>query len=241
MIAQRPKLLVSVRDLAEAQAALSGGCDWLDVKNPAAGSLGAATLETLISISTMNHSFSAWSAAMGELHEFQPSFFRELAETCPTLSLVKIGLSQCKNRPDWLAKLLEIKQIAAAIPLATVFYADRNSAESPSWGEVVVAARELESPVILIDTYSKNGQTLTDHLPIRTLAEYRAQLADYGIDLALAGSLKLEQIAELIRTVQPYIVAVRGAACKAGRDSEICSTKVALLKRIMREGCLESL
>ena len=42
-----PKLLVSVRSLGEALTALQGGCDWLDVKEPSAGSLGAASLSTL--------------------------------------------------------------------------------------------------------------------------------------------------------------------------------------------------
>src|SRR4051812_49007094 len=37
-----PKLLVSVRNVSEAQAAVGGGCDLLDVKEPARGPLGMA-------------------------------------------------------------------------------------------------------------------------------------------------------------------------------------------------------
>ena len=45
-----PKLLVSVRDVSEAEAALAGGADWIDLKEPQAGSLGAVCPETALSL-----------------------------------------------------------------------------------------------------------------------------------------------------------------------------------------------
>ena len=39
-------LLVSVRDSSEAQAALKGGVDLIDIKEPRAGALGAASVGT---------------------------------------------------------------------------------------------------------------------------------------------------------------------------------------------------
>jgi uncharacterized protein (UPF0264 family) len=46
----RPQLLVSVRNAAEAQAALAGGCDILDIKEPSRGSLGMADAPTIAAI-----------------------------------------------------------------------------------------------------------------------------------------------------------------------------------------------
>ena len=44
------KLLVSVRDAAEARLAVEAGVDLIDVKEPSAGPLGAAAAETLAEI-----------------------------------------------------------------------------------------------------------------------------------------------------------------------------------------------
>ena len=46
----RPELLVSVRNLAEAQAAVAGGCDRLDVKEPLRGPLGRADADTIAQV-----------------------------------------------------------------------------------------------------------------------------------------------------------------------------------------------
>src|SRR4051812_37742249 len=45
--AREPHLLVSVRNIVEARAALAGGCDVLDVKAPERGSLGMAVAEEI--------------------------------------------------------------------------------------------------------------------------------------------------------------------------------------------------
>ena len=39
----RPRLLVSVRDADEAEEALAGGADWIDLKEPLDGPLGAVS------------------------------------------------------------------------------------------------------------------------------------------------------------------------------------------------------
>src|SRR5205085_11196960 len=48
-----PKLLVSVRSAAEATLALRGGADWIDVKDPTRGSLGAATMATICDVAAV--------------------------------------------------------------------------------------------------------------------------------------------------------------------------------------------
>ena len=45
-----PKLLVSVRTIEEARAALAGGADIIDIKEPTRGSLGRADEAVLTSI-----------------------------------------------------------------------------------------------------------------------------------------------------------------------------------------------
>jgi (5-formylfuran-3-yl)methyl phosphate synthase len=230
-----PKLLVSVRDLKEAQAALEGGCDWLDVKEPAAGSLGAPSAKNLAEIAPISGSFVGWSAALGELRELTESNGNMLIESFPNLTMVKLGLSECANTTGWRDRLKKFKQCQPQVSLATVYYADRANANSPDWDTTVDVALELDSPVILIDTYSKNGQSLLDYLSLEQLQAFRIQLRELGLGFALAGSLQTEHIPQLISKVHPDLVAVRGAACKSGRNSDLCSARVALLKRIINQ------
>src|SRR5260221_3008307 len=45
-----PRLLVSVRNAVEAEAALAGGCDVLDVKEPGRGAMGMADVSTIAAV-----------------------------------------------------------------------------------------------------------------------------------------------------------------------------------------------
>ena len=63
----RPKLLVSVRDVSEAAAALAGGADWIDLKEPFTGPLGAVDVETAEGVVECVAGRCQVSAALGEL------------------------------------------------------------------------------------------------------------------------------------------------------------------------------
>lgn len=230
-----PKLLVSVRNKTEALSALEGGCDWLDVKDPSLGSLGAPSLTDLAEISTISGSFLGWSSALGELEQLSDDQWNLIGNRFPGLNLVKVGLSGCDGQATWKLRLIELRKQQPHLELAMVHYADRKAANSPAWKEIVDVAEQLESPIILIDTFSKNGQTLLDHLTLKQLKRMREELSALRKGLALAGSLRPEQLAILIAETHPNIVAVRGAACKAGRNSEVCPARVAHLKRIVTQ------
>lgn len=230
-----PKLLVSVRNNTEALSALEGGCDWLDVKDPSLGSLGAPSLADLAEISMISGSFMGWSSALGELDQLTDNQWNEIGKRFPGLNLVKVGLSGCEGKTAWKSRLSDLRKQQPHLVLATVYYADHKAANSPSWREIVDVAEQLESPIILIDTYCKNGQTLLDHLSLAQLKGIREELSSIRKGLALAGSLRADQIATLVSETHPNIVAVRGAACKSGRNSEVCPARVASLKRIMSQ------
>jgi len=65
-----PKLLVSVRDAAEARAALVGGADLIDVKEPSRGSLGRAEADTIAAVAHAVGGRTPVSAALGELRDW---------------------------------------------------------------------------------------------------------------------------------------------------------------------------
>src|SRR5207248_4650901 len=84
-----PKLLVSVRNRAEAEAALAGGADLIDVKEPKRGALGAADARTLAAVVAAVAGRRPVSAALGELRET----FWKGPPALPGLAYVKWGLA----------------------------------------------------------------------------------------------------------------------------------------------------
>lgn len=230
-----PKLLISVRNLAEAQIALHGGCDWLDVKEPSAGSLGPPSLDQLAEIETLSAAFMGWSAAAGELQNLSDAAWNNIHHSFPHLSLVKVGLSGYPNHATALKRLMSLKDQQPRATLATVHYADHLLANSPPWQQTLEIALAIESPIILIDTFSKNGNTLFDYKPLDQLQRIRDELKSLGIGLAVAGSLQAEDVPLIIEKIHPDLVAFRGAACKSGRNSDLCSDRVALLKRFLQQ------
>ena len=68
-----PRLLVSVRDAAEAEAALAGGADLIDVKEPSRGPLGRADAGVIRYVVKAVGGRAPVSAALGELKELRRS------------------------------------------------------------------------------------------------------------------------------------------------------------------------
>jgi len=62
-------LLVSVRHAEEAAAALAGGAAIIDVKDPTAGSLGAATPAAVAGVASTVKGQVPWTVAAGELRD----------------------------------------------------------------------------------------------------------------------------------------------------------------------------
>src|SRR5215468_9568595 len=89
-----PGLLISVRDAAEAEAALRGGADVIDVKEPRRGSLGRADAATIAAVVACVAGRRPVSAALGELVEPGSE-----AVPGPGLSFVKWGLAGTASLP----------------------------------------------------------------------------------------------------------------------------------------------
>ncbi len=98
-----PRLLVSVRSLSEAMAAVRGGVSILDIKDPSSGPLGRAAANIAAEITcAIRESGSGIpvSVALGEIIEWQGEFTsdqeawrRLLSEACP-VAFCKLGPSQ---------------------------------------------------------------------------------------------------------------------------------------------------
>ncbi len=205
-------LLVSVRSALEAEAALQGGADIIDVKEPMNGPLGRSDISTISAVTGFVQGRVPVSAALGELAE--SADLRPLSN----LHFVKWGLAQSGSR--WRERLLEVggrwTGINQKLHLVAVAYADWRQAQSPAPNDVLAFVRDNRWAVLLVDTFTKGEKTLLDWMSQEEIKRMCGQCRDHRIKIALAGSLGREEISILL-PLRPDIFAVRGAVCR-GKD-----------------------
>ena len=230
-----PGLLVSVRSVAEAEAALAGGAALLDVKEPRNGSLGRAPAHALSAILDWVRSRRPVSAAMGEVVEDQPPCLDA------RLSFIKWGLAG-SDRLAWRDLLTPHLQRPGHPQVVVVAYADWQCARAPSLADVVTFACQKSGNVLLIDTHCKDpdsrtkGQapTLLDWVSCEEIVDVCAQCRSAGVRVALAGSLGRREIKRL-KPARPDWLGVRGAVCEGGRAGTVDTGLVRDLARLLHD------
>lgn len=210
-------LLVSVRSEAEAEAALAGGADVLDVKEPARGALGRAAAETVAAVVRTVAGRRPVSAALGELAQ-EPEPFAGRG-----LSYVKWGLAGYGGQGgrDWRCDLEaaadRVRRHDPGCRVVAVAYADAQRAQAPPVEEVAAFVQRWPGGLLLLDTWEKGtGRTLLDWFDVADADRLCRQCRSADVRVALAGSLRPARIRQLL-PLRPDWIAVRGAAC-AGND-----------------------
>lgn len=228
------QLLISVTDVAEARAALAGGADIIDVKNPAEGALGAASAQALYAIGAMLPESSALSAALGESFA-QPGSLALAAVGAAAFGAryVKLGLRM--SDPHEAVALL--RAIQAALPLAgrdctliAVGYADAARIGALPWSALPEVARAAGVGGCMLDTALKDGASLFDFCDVADLQRWLRVCRAARLRCALAGALRGDQLA-LLNRLRPDLVGFRGAACRGDRvNGRVDATLVAALR-----------
>jgi uncharacterized protein (UPF0264 family) len=229
-----PRLLVSVRSVEEAQAALDGGADIIDVKEPSRGSLGMANSKTIQDVVKVVSGRVPVSVALGDINSTFP--MPELGG----VTWAKQGLRGFSRAPRDSRALVSWAMLGRRIQpvrLIGVVYADHARAHSPPFDCVLDWYRRFHvegasPPGILIDTAIKDGRGLLHWKSMCILQRYKQNCRRAGLFLALAGSLSLCEIRRLLEHVRPEIIAVRGPACEAeNRNGKISRDAVNRLKK----------
>jgi uncharacterized protein (UPF0264 family) len=236
MIAMQTKLLVSVRSAEEAEVALAGGADVVDVKEPRNGALGAAGVRVWREILDVLWGRVTASVALGELLDDE---VEELVRQTRGFQFAKIGLAGCDGKSNWRGRWERvIESLPAGVAVVPVAYADWRNAASPEPVEILRLAEGSAARMMLIDTFDKSAGGLLDVLPLENLRGIARQAAQRGVRLALAGSLvaaAIERVLELsFLEPAPAYVGVRGAACLGGRDGAIDLGRVKSLAQVVR-------
>jgi uncharacterized protein (UPF0264 family) len=214
------KLLVSVVDAAEARLAVAGGVDVVDVKNPAEGSLGAAAPGVIAQVRDVVPAELPLSAALGDLPCLPgTAALAALGAARSGAAFVKLGLWGVTGAEDAVAVLRAARvAVDGEAEVVAVAYADaaRVPRRPLAPAELVGAAREAGLSGCLIDTAVKDGRGLLSWLGGDALAELVADAHGAGLEIALAGELRAEDL-PAIREAGADIAGVRSAACRDGR------------------------
>lgn len=231
------RLLVSVRSAAEADTALAGGADIIDVKEPRLGSLGMADAGTIAEVVATVGERTPVSVALGDMADGRA------ISPLPGVAWAKLGYRPAGRRweqADWDYLIAEAQlQPTKLIP---VFYADARRVRAVPYDLKFKALRHYRKvnarpDGILLDTAVKDGCGLLAWMTLPYLQEVCRSCHDAGLFLALAGSLSLEDVKLLTAEVRPDIIAVRGAACEQGsREGRVSAEAVAALKAVIRAG-----
>ncbi len=225
------RLLVSVRNEAEADVACRQGADLVDVKEPAHGSLGAAEPATLAAIVERLAGRVPVSVALGELLEGR-SLSPSLADR---LQYAKFGLADCLKQADWIdCWTRALEALPAGVQGVAVAYADWQSAGAPDPWTVLAEAARLGCAAVLVDTWDKSRGSLIAHLDLAELGRWVAAAQETGLTTALAGSLGWTEMDDVLALTPDY-VAVRGAVCKGGRAGQLDAVLVHRLARRLQQ------
>ncbi len=197
-----PGLLVSVRSADEVEAALSGGADLIDVKEPTKGPLAPAEAEVVAGVISRVKGKVPVSAALGE---WTPNAITDAHWHLELkLNYVKWGLAGYSPRPGWGEDLLDTRRdLPVGMEMVAVAYADWERAKSIPPGELVRFAKRFRFKAFLLDTWGKDGKTLLDFATPAEVAELVESLKRVEIIVAIGGSLRPEHVKQLKAASQP--------------------------------------
>ncbi len=219
----KTQLLISVQNTQEALLAHQAGADIIDLKNPKHGALGKVSDQILHQ--TLNHAQlknTLISTANGDLNDNQPKISH------PQITYYKLGLTANQADPHWQSKLTAWHQNQLHKAVAVAF-ADYQRSASPNPNHILDWAIQNKAAGFLIDTAIKDGKGLLHWITPQTLAILISRASNANLFVALAGSLRINDIPTCLK-LNPQIIGVRGAACKnTDRQSNLCPHQIAQL------------
>lgn len=240
-----PRLLVSVRDVAEARRAAAGGADIIDFKEPARGPLGRADTATITvaaeALRNDHHSSGPpLSAALGEAHE-APLWLENWDARLPSdIRWLKLGLAGFGRVPDWIDQWIAVRsavqqRLPHPVCWIAVAYADVAAADAPSIDAVADAAVQTGCAGLLIDTCDKTRGRWLDYLPPDELSRTSRQVRSRGLIFALAGRVAGRDLPHLTG-IEIDIVGVRSAVCgQSDRQEPVSAHRVAAFRRQLQQ------
>jgi (5-formylfuran-3-yl)methyl phosphate synthase len=224
------QLLVSVANRADALAALAGGADFIDAKDPRKGALGAVSLDVLHEIHATVGTARPVTAAIGDASD-------EAAIERTAFEFAAAGAAYIKVGCAGVASAAQAETLTAAArrgvvagsggraALIIAAFADLDGSASVAPAVLMDIAARAGAKGVLLDTADKNGPGLRALLNAGALAASVARAHDSGLLVALAGKLGADDLA-FVHEAGADIAGVRGAACEGGRTGRVSAELV---------------
>jgi uncharacterized protein (UPF0264 family) len=230
------KLLVSPINVEEANICKLGGADIIDVKNPKEGSLGANFPWMIQAVKKAAGSVPV-SATIGDFN-YKPgtASLAALGAAVAGAQYVKIGLYDIKTKEQALDMLVNIvrsvKDYDKKKKVVASGYSDYRRIGSLPLYELPAIGRKAGVDVVMMDTGIKDGRSTFEFQTEDDLTGFVSRARSLGLQTAIAGTIKFENIPALKR-ISPDIIGVRGCVCGGDRNSTIKKELVEKLKAQM--------
>jgi uncharacterized protein (UPF0264 family) len=238
-----PRLLISVVEPDEVEAALAGGADIIDVKNPAEGSLGAATPSVIAAVRARVPAGVALSVALGDAPLPGTMALAAAGASACGAVYVKLGLRGLARPDDAVVLLTAVREAVLGVRpqarVVAVAYADAGRAHGLPPAALPTVAARAGVQGVMIDTAFKEGVSTLDLMGADGVASFLASARALGLETALAGALSVKEVASCSR-LDVDIVGVRGAACLGGRAGRVSAQKVHALRLALSLSAAES-
>jgi uncharacterized protein (UPF0264 family) len=224
------RMLASVNSLPEAQLVYRAGADIIDLKQPAAGALGALPLEEVVRIRAWCAGRIPVSATVGDL-PMQPDLIFGAVEAMAATGVdyVKIGFFP---GGDWSGVVQKLSALAHVHALIAVLFGDApppDSAFLPTLQQAGFAG-------VMLDTMDKSRGSLPAILPLPSIRGFVEEARTHNLLCGLAGSLRLEDIPALLQ-YRPDYLGFRGALCvRHRRTAELDGEAAARIKQAVGGG-----
>lgn len=198
-------MLASVTGAAEAEVALDGGADIIDLKDPARGAFGAVETATVRATVAAIAGRSPVSAVTGEM-PMHPAAVVAAAE-----AMAEAGVDYVKQgifRGDEIERCIQaLAPLAERVRLIAVLFADREP-------DFALLARLAGSGFhgAMLDTAAKSQGRLLDHMDLLRLRQFVGECQRHRLLCGLAGALEAPDVPRLL-VLAPGVLGFRGALC----------------------------
>jgi len=220
-------LLASVRSPAEARVCLGAGVDLIDLKEPAAGALGAVAPAVARAVVDTVRARVPVSATVGDLGGRDgrlPVIAAALLEA--GVDILKVGCFDV-----YAVEAIEaLTRNYPGRPIVPVAFAEDPWRTLPLARLAACGVR-----LIMLDTRDKGGGGLLTRLDPAELFALGAATASEGLALGLAGGLALADLPAVL-ALRPAVVGLRGALCAGPRAGELCPERVARARAAVPAG-----
>lgn len=201
----------------EAQESIAGGADIIDVKNPKEGALGANYPWVIKKIKELTPKNIEVSCTLGDVPNLPGSIsLAALGAASLGVDYIKIGLFGLKTPKEAVFLLQQVSKAAKGynqkIKVVAAGYADAKKIGAIDPLLIPEIAHQAQVDIAMLDTSTKDGTTLFDHLTSEQLKTFVDAAHNLGLQVALAGSLRKQDLTT-VYSLGADIAGLRGAAC----------------------------